>query len=333
MAFGRVFIQELKETVQSRAQRGEALTGILFAMPWFIGLAAFTAFPILFSVVLAFHKWDPYDPINERVFVGFANFRRAFFDDPLVWISMYNTFYYAVFVVPLGLAMSLALAMLLNQKVRGIYIYRTLFYIPTIVGGVATAVLWFYIFNGRFGALNTGIRAINKLIDATYIFAWIELPEPYWLSEPAYAKPALIIMALWGAGGGTMLVFLAGLQGVPRHLYEVAQLDGAGRFRQFWNVTLPMITPTIFFNFIMGMIVAMKVFLQAYVMGGINAKGGVDNSLMFYALYIYKKAFLHFEMGYASALAWILFVIIMTFSLIVIKSSPLWVYYEGERKR
>jgi multiple sugar transport system permease protein len=259
-----------------------------------------------------------------------ANFKRALTEDPLVWKALANTFVYAIFLIPLALCMSLTLALLLNQKIRGISIFRTLFYIPSVVGGVATAVLWMYIFNPVFGPLNGFLRALNKLLDHTGFLAFINLPEPGWLSHPAWAKPALIIMSLWGAGGAGMLIFLAGLQGVPVELYEVAELDGAGRLRRFWNITLPMLTPTIYFNFVMGLIAALQMFMQAFIMAG--DRGGYDYSLLFYVLYLYRKAFIEYEMGYASALAWILFAIILALTLAVVRSSALWVYYEGERR-
>ena len=174
------------------------------------------------------------------------------------------------------------------------------------------------------------IGYVNQFLDWTRVLAFINLPQPGWLADPAWSKPALIIMALWGAGGAGMLIFLAGLQGVPTQLYEAADIDGAGRWRKFWNVTIPMLTPTIYFNFIMGLIGAFQVFMQAYVMTA--GKGGENNSLLFFVLYLYQKAFVQYQMGYASALAWILFVLTLLMTLAVIKSSAFWVYYEGERK-
>ena len=322
--------EEMVHMLKSRMARGEALYGILFASPWLLGLCIFTLFPICRSVLLSFCEWDPYDPIVNRTFVGLANYKRAFFEDSNVWIALRNTFTYAMFSVPLGITTSLSLALLLNQKIRGITIFRTVFYIPSIVSGVATAILWMYIFNPVFGPLNSGIRYVNHLLEMSYVFAFIHFPEPSWLADPNWAKPALILMSLWGAGGAGMLIFLAGLQGVPDELYEVADLDGASRLRKFWHVTLPMLTPTIYFNFIMGIIGSLQVFMQAYVMtpGG---SGGPDKSLLFYVLYLYHKAFVEYDMGYACALAWILFVIILTFTMAVVKSSAVWVYYEGEK--
>ncbi|MCP4646056.1 MAG: extracellular solute-binding protein [bacterium] len=330
-------LEEARHMLGSKMARQEAFEGLAFAAPWLIGLCLLTAFPIVFSIVLSFCEWDPYQPISNMEFVGLENFQRAFSADEVtggwgdVGIALYNTFYYAIFLVPLGLCLSLGLALLLNQKVRGITIFRTTFYLPSIISGVATVVLWMYIFNPVFGPLNATIRFINNTLDYTYILSFINLPEPMWLGDPAWSKNAVIIMGLWGAGGAGMLIFLAGLQGVPDQLYEVAELDGAGRFRKFWNVTLPMLTPTIYFNLIMGTIGALKVFMQAFIMT--RGTGGVGKSLLFYVLYLYKKAFQEFEMGYASALAWILFVIILSLTMLVIKSSAVWVYYEGERKR
>lgn len=327
-------LREAAHMFRSKMLRLEACEGLLFASPWLCGFCVFTAFPIVFSIVLSFSEWDPYLPIAQMKFIGLDNFRRAFSadnvtGDPLVRKALYNTFSYAIVVVPLVLSTSLGLALLLNQRIRGITIFRTTFYLPSIVSGVATTILWMYIFNPLFGPLNAGIRALNRLLDQTDLLAFVNLPEPEWLNSPVWAKPSLVLMSLWGAGGGGMLIFLAGLQGVPDHLYEVADLDGAGRLRKFWNITLPMLTPTIYFNFVMGLIGALQVFMQAFIMT--NGTGGVDNSLLFHVLHLYKKGFIEYEMGYAASLAWILFVIILTLTLLVIKSSALWVYYEGEQ--
>jgi len=308
--------------------RQEAFYGVLFAAPWLLGFLVFTLWPIAFSIVLSFSDWDPYDPVRHIRLTGPENFIRAFTKDEIVWKALYNTFFYALFAVPLGLMTSLGLALLLNQKVRGVALFRTLFYIPSVVGGVATSILWLYIFNPLTGPLNGFIRVLNGFFDWTRVLGAIDLPEPLWLSDPPYMKPALIMMHLWGAGGAGMLIFLAGLQGVPEQLYEVAELDGAGRWRKFRNVTLPMITPVILFNLIMGLIGALQVFMQAFVLT--NGNGGTDGALMFYVLYLYQKAFLEYDMGYASALAWILFVIILSLTLLVLKTGNRWTYYEGE---
>lgn len=329
-------VAEFQTVIRSRLARREAAWGVVFALPWISGFLIFMAYPIIFSIILSFCKWDPYSTVDQASWIGLDNYRQAF-ADPLMWKSLYNTFFYAIFAVPIALFGSLFLAMLLNTNVPGIRFFRTIFYLPSVVSGVATAILWIYIFNPTFGPLNSLIRSVNDLFDLIgsggALLAWvaaINLPEPAWLDDPDWAKPAIILMQLWGTGGASMLIFLAGLQGIPDHLYEAADLDGAGRMRKMWNITVPMLTPTIFFNLIMGMIGALKVFMQAYVMAGED--GGVDNALLFYVLYIYKKGFIEFEMGYASALAWILFAITMTMTLLVVRSSAVWVYYEGEKR-
>ncbi len=322
-------LADLRAMKHSRMRRIEALWGILFASPWMMGFCLFLAFPIVFSLVLSFSAWDPYDPVEHRVFIGLDNYMRALTDDHYVWFALRKTFTYAAIAVPVNLGGALALAMLLNQKVRGIRAFRTIFYIPNVVGGVATAIMWLFIFNPVFGPVNSVLRRLNVWIDATPLAA-LNLPEPNWFNDPDWAIPSLIIMMLWATGGGAMIIFLAGLQGIPQHLYEAAELDGAGRWRQFLNVTLPMLTPTIFFNLIMGIIGALQVFMQAFVLVGQD--GGFDNQLLFFVLYLYRKAFIDYEFGYAAALAWILFAIILAFTLLIIRSSALWVYYEGERQ-
>lgn len=322
-------LDDLRLMITSTKRRKEALWGVLFASPWMCGFCLFLAFPIVFSMVLSFSAWDPYDPIDQRTFIGLDNYVRALMQDPLVWVALRKTFTYAFVAVPVTLCCALGLAILLNQGVRGIRIFRTIFYIPNVVGGVATAIMWLYIFNPVFGPLNGGLARLNRLLDMTPL-AFINLPEPQWLTDPRWAMPSLFIMMLWATGGGAMIIFLAGLQGVPHHLYEAAELDGAGRWRKFWNVTLPMLSPTIFFNLIMGMIGALQVFMQAFVLLGRD--GGEENQLLFFVLYLYRKAFFDYEFGYAAALAWILFAIILAFTLLVIRSSALWVYYEGEQR-
>lgn len=333
IAWGRRNVQlreDLRMLRHSKMRRAEALHGLVFALPWLLGFVCFLAFPIGFSLVLSFSHWDPYDPISHRSFVGFDNYIKALTADPLVWHSLRKTFLYAFIAVPLTLAGSLGLALLLNQRLRGIGVFRTVFYLPNVVGGVATAVMWTYIFNPVFGPINGLLRAFNRAVDGTP-FALLQLPDPRWLQDPDWAMPALILMMLWGTGGAGMLVFLAGLQGVPRDLYEAADLDGAGRLRKFWSITLPMLTPTIYFNLVLGLIGGLQVFMQAYILVG--REGGPGRQLLFYVLYLYNRAFIEYDFGYAAALAWILFAIILAFTLLVIRSSAFWVYYEGDRGR
>ncbi|NIA14024.1 MAG: ABC transporter permease subunit [Nitrospiraceae bacterium] len=326
-------------SAQARHRCRVQLQGYLFIAPWLLGFFAFVAGPMLFSVLLGFYQWNGITPFDasHASFVGLDNYGRMFRHDPLFWKSLWNTLYYAGFSVPLGICVSLLLAVLLNVKVRGIAFFRTAYYIPHVVGGVATIMMWSWVFNPDFGGLNlilhkTGIVALGQwAIDTvpgvkTFLdnhnIAW----PPLWLADAFWAKPAIIIMSIWGAGAG-MLIYLAGLNAIPKHLYEVAEIDGAGRVRQFFAITIPMLTPTIFFHLVMNIIGSFQVFSQAYLMTG----GGPDNATLFYVLYLYQKAFQHFEMGYASALAWVLFAIIMMLTLLVIRSSRLWVYYEGEK--
>jgi multiple sugar transport system permease protein len=240
-------------------------------------------------------------------------------DDPLFWKSLANTAFYAFLSVPLTTLAALGLALLLNRPLRGITLFRTVFYLPSILSGVATAFVWMWLFNPSFGMVNLAIRHVGELLH-------VGLPEPGWLMEEAWAKPVFIIMSLWGVGNA-MLIYLAGLQGMPTHLYEAAELDGATAWAQFRHVTLPALTPTIFFNLVMSIIGSFQIFTSAYVM----TNGGPNNATLFYVLYLYRKAFEQFQMGYASALAWILFLIVLAMTLLVIRSSSLWVYYEGER--
>lgn len=320
----------------------ENVQGYLFAAPWFLGFFGFLLAPMVFSVVLSLYEWNGITAFNQdnATFVGLGNFSKAY-EDRLFWIALYNTAYYAGISVPLSICTSLFLATLLNARVRGISVFRTIFYLPSVLAGVATIMMWTWLFNPDFGGINfmldkTGIIALGRWLLDTIppLKAWADKHDmtwpPMWFGSEFWAKPALITMSLWSVGG-SMLIYLAGLQGVPKHLYEVAELDGAGRVRQWFSITLPMLTPTIFFNLIMSIIGSFQVFTQAFLMT--NGQGGPNNATLFYVLYLYRKAFQHFEMGYASALAWVLFGVIMALTLVVLKSSKVWVYYEGEAKR
>ncbi|MBN1348296.1 sugar ABC transporter permease [candidate division KSB1 bacterium] len=307
----------MKRQKKRTLNRVENFYGYLFVSPWIVGFLFLTLGPMLFSLALSFSDWNAHESLNAHAFVGFDNYKELLSKDPLFWKALFNTSYYVIFSVPIGIIFALLLALLLNQKIKGIYVFRTIFYIPSLVAGVATAILWRWMFNPDFGVINSVLKMGG-------------IKGPAWLQDPVWAKPALIIMSLWGVGG-TMLVFLAGLQNIPGHLYEVAKIDGASRWRQFWHVTIPMLTPTIFFTLIMGIIGCFQIFTSVYIMSPDSA-GGTKNSLLFYVLYLYRKGFVEFEMGYASALAWILFIIILTLTLFVFRSSALWVYYEGEKK-
>lgn len=310
---------------RSHISRREAREGWLFAAPWIAGFLLFTAGPMLASILLSFTRWDGITPIAQLQWVGADNYREIFAQDERFWKSLGNTFKYVIGAVPLGTVVALSVALLLNQNVRGIPLFRTMFYLPSVVSGVATAMLWMWLFNPSFGLVNWAIRSVsNTLTGVTGVS--IRLPEPGWLTSEQWVIPAFVIMSVWGVGNA-MLIYLAGLQGVPQHLYEAAEIDGASVASRFRHVTLPILSPTIFFNLVMAVIGTFQTFTSAYIM----TQGGPNEASLYYVLYLYRKAFEQFQMGYASALAWILFVIILAFTLLVIKSSPLWVYYEGER--
>lgn len=288
--------------------------GYLFILPWFLGLLIFTLGPMLFSLVLSFSKWDIITGIGSIEFVGLDNFK-AIFHDELFYQSLKVTFIFALVSVPLYQIASILIALLLNMRTRGMKLFRLIYFMPSVIPAVAVSMMWIMIFNPEYGILNR-------------VLGWFGIEGPAWLQDPSYALGALIVMGMWGVGN-TIIIYLSGLQGVPEELYEAAQLDGAGPLRRFTSVTVPMISPTIFFNLIMGIIGGFQYFTQAFVM----TNGGPLNSTLFYNLYLYNKAFVSFEMGYASALSWILFAIILIFTLIVIRSSSMWVYYNGDDER
>jgi multiple sugar transport system permease protein len=287
----------------------EAVSFYLFISPYLLGLLILTLGAVLFSLGMSLTDWR----LGREVsFIGIANFVRALQDDPVFWQSLRVTAFYSFVAVPLNLTVGLAVAILLNQKVRGLTLFRTIFYLPSLVGGVAMAMLWVWIFNPEFGLLN-------------WLLSLIGLRGPEWIFSPEWALPAFILMNLWTIGSG-MLINLAGLQAIPTHLYEAAEIDGAGSWGRFRHVTIPMMSPVIFFNLVLGIIASFQIFTQAYVM----TNGGPANATLFYVLHLYRNAFEYLNMGYASALAWILFVIILFFTLLVFRSSTLWVFYQGE---
>lgn len=290
----------------SSMARKEAVAGYLFASPWFIGIILFTLYPIAASIKYSFMD---YNILQTPQWVGLSNYINLFQDD-LFWKSLYNTFYYVVFSVPLSIFIGLAIALLLNKDLKGIAVYRTLYYMPSIVPLVAGSILWAWIFNPNFGILTNLVEAFG-------------LSAPGWLSDPAWAKPSLILMSLWGAGGG-MIIYLAGLKNIPKVYYEAAELDGAGILRKFTTITLPMLSPTLLFQLIMGIIGSFQVFTQAFIMTG----GGPNDSTMFYVFYLFNNAFRFWKMGYASALAWVLFAIIMFFTWLNFRISRHWVFYD-----
>lgn len=283
-------------------------SGWFFISPWLIGFVLFMAVPFIASLYLSFCS---YDIISPPKWVGLANYRELFTEDPLFWKALYNTFFYAVFAVPLGIVAGVALALLLNVELKGVAIYRTMFFIPSIVPLVASSILWIWLFNPQIGLINSMLE-------------WFGIIGPTWLSSTDWSKPALILMSLWSVGG-SMVIYLAGLKNVPAELYEASVIDGCGIWDRTRHITLPLITPVIFFNLMMGLIGAFQYFTQAYIM----TMGGPEDSTLFYGLYLFQRAWSYLDMGYASAMAWILFVIILGFALAVFKSHTKWVHYDN----
>lgn len=288
------------------------IAGFLFIAPWLIHFLVLIAFAMLFSLGLSFTETDL---LSGFKIVGFQNFVRMW-NDPLFWKAFGVTAYYTFALVPTSIIISLIIALMMNQKIRGIGVWRTLFYLPSIVQGVAVAVLWGFVLNPRFGLINAALKML------------FGIEGPRWLFSEDWAVPGLIIMGLWGAGGA-MLLYLAGLQGIPTALYEAAEIDGANSWHRFWAITIPMLTPTIYFNLLINIIASFQVFTQSYVM----TQGGPNNATLTQVLYIYRKGFLDFQFGYASALAWALFLVILVFTIFVVRSSETWVHYEGELKK
>ncbi len=313
----------LSVTRRSRMARREALAGYAMVAPWLLGFLVFTAGPIVASALLAF---TDYDVLHAPRAVGLGNFKTLVTDDrELMGKALGNALYLSLYGIPLGMVTGLAIALLLNQKVRGMHWYRTAFYIPSIVPAIASAVLWSWLLAGD---PNKGL--LNALWKQT-LTPWFGLLPPGWFGVAEWAKPGLIFQGLWGAGGG-MILWLAGLQGISPTLYEAAEIDGAGRWQKFKNVTLPMLSPYLFFNLIMGTIGALQEFDRVYVLSGGEGGTGPLDSMLVPVLYLFNNAFRYFKMGYASAIAWILFIIILILTLIQWRMQKYWVHYEVDKK-
>ncbi|WP_274649255.1 carbohydrate ABC transporter permease [Paenibacillus humicola] len=281
--------------------------GILFALPPILGLCIFTVGPVIASFFISMTDWTIG---SSWTFTGMDNYKTIFTEDPLFAKSLFATVYYSIGSIPLGLLLAFLVAFLLNQKVRGLSVFRTIYYLPAIVPSLANTMLWIWIFNPDFGLLNAVLKAAG-------------LPTSQWIYGESTAIPSLILMSTWGIGN-SVIIFLAGLQGVPSHLYEAVEVDGGGAWRKFIHITVPSMTPTIFFNLVLSLIGTFQIFNEAYIM----TQGGPNNATLFYVFYLYRKAFTESKIGYASALAWILFLIIMVLTLVVFKTSSKWVYYE-----
>ncbi len=293
------------------SRQSEALTGILMASPWILGFLIFIVGPMVISLYLSFTRWDLF---TEPRWIGLRNYEQLIFRDAKFLLSLKVTTIYAFVSVPLQVSLGLVLATLLNQKIRLLGFFRTVYYLPSVIGGIAVAVMFRWIFGTQFGLING-------------MLATVGIQGPSWLGDPDLVLVSFVLMSMWGAGS-SMLIYLGALQGIPTELYEAADVDGAGTLAKFFRVTVPMMTPVIFFNMVMGIITALQEFVLPFIM----TRGGPANSSTFLVLYLYRNAFELFKMGYASAIAWIIFIYIMVLTIFIIRSSSMWVYYEGSLK-
>ncbi len=304
---GRIAVPARRPRLSIQAR--EALDCYIFIAPAVLGLLIFYLGPMIASFVLSF---TDYDLLTAPEWVGTQNYRDLW-NDELFWTSVRVTAIYSFVSVPLVLALALVLAVLLNQRFPGVTLFRSIYYLPTVMSGVAVAMLWSWIFNADFGLLNLALDKAG-------------IRGPGWLIDDRWALPALILTSLWTAGG-SMLIFLAGLQTIPEDLYEAAELDGAGRWSRFRTVTVPLISHVTFFNLVLGLIGALQVFTEAWVM----TQGGPNNATLLLSVHLYRNAFEYLKMGYASAIAWVMFMIVLVLTLFVFRSAPLWVHYQAER--
>lgn len=287
----------------------ENLVGYLFISPWLIGFLVFTLYPFCRSFYLSLTR---YNIIQEPKFIGLSNYKMMLFDDDLFWKSLWVTIRYALVSVPVVLVVGVALALLLNINVKGMAVFRTIFYLPSIVPAVATTSIFMWILNPQVGLVNR-------------ILASFGIQGPVWLNDPHWTLWSLVLMAIWGAGG-SMVIYLAGLKDIPQYLYEAATLDGASVFKKTKMITLPMLSPVIFFNLVMGVINTFQLFTQVFMIS--DGRGGPEDSMLFYALYIFQRSWKYLDLGYGSAMAWVLFVIIVAITTVIFRSQNRWVRYE-----
>ena len=290
----------------------EKLTPYLFISPWLIGFFAFTAGPLALSLVMSFYDWPV---IGKSTFIGFGNYIRMFTEDPQFWDSLGLTLKFALIFVPLNMIIALVLAMLIATNVKGSNLFRVIFYIPSVVSGVAVAIIWGWILDSNNGILN-------------YILSLVGIDGPLWLQDPKWAIVAIVIASAWGVGN-MMLIFYTDIKSIPSSYYEAAVIDGATPLQQFIKITIPIITPTILFNLVTSTISALQQLTLVILLTG----GGPMKSTFFYGLFVYENAFKHHRLGYASANAWVMFLLIMVITAVIFKSSSAWVFYENEVKK
>jgi multiple sugar transport system permease protein len=293
-----------------RPRQKEAIAFYLFIMPWLLGFIIFTFGPMIVSAFFSFTKFSVMSPPE---WIGTTNYIKMT-QAPLFWKSMGNTLFMVAIDLPLGLVASLSVAVLLNQKLRGVNVFRAIFYLPVLIPTIANILLWVWIFDKDSGILNVILKLFG-------------LPGQPWLTDQLWSKPSLIFMNLWSIGGA-MLIYLAGLKGIPIEQHEAAKIDGASAWQAFWKITIPLLSPTILFQLVIGVIYEFQIFASGYILGG-----GPNFSTTFYALELFNNAFRYLKMGYASAMAWVLFAVTLIITLLVFRSTPYWVHYEAERSR
>lgn len=291
-------------------QARNTINGLIFAAPWLLGITMFWIYPILAS---AYYSFTKFNAVQNPQWIGVANYVQLFTRDPDFWLAVYNTFYFAVVSIPLAILLSFGLAMMLNAKIRFQVVYRTIYFLPTLVPEVALALVWVYLFTPGTGIINVP-------------FDWLGIRGPCWLTCPEWSRPTIVLLALWIIGQQVVL-YLAGLQDVPQDLYDAADVDGANLWHKFRNVTVPMMTPVVFFHLVTSVIGALQFFTVPFIMTG--GTGFPAGTTLFYSIYLYKNAFQYFNMGYASAMAWLLFVVTLVITLVIFRSSRLWVFYAG----
>lgn len=319
----------------TRAERKRQILGLVFTGPWILGFLVFALYPVIASFYYSLCDYNVFDP---PAFNGGRNYVELVREDKLFWRSLWNTGYFMFFAIPTTMLTALVLAMLLNLKVRGQAFYRTVFFLPSIVPVVASTVLWLWILNPRYGVANKILGPMSPYLQIGWdalrdkLISWgvenvpaLRFP-PGWLTNEYWSKPGLILMSVWGVGNN-MILYLAGLQEVPKELYEAAEIDGASAWKRTWHITLPMISPILFFTLVMGMIGTFQYFTQAFIMT--DGGGGPNDSTLFYAMYLFNNAFIYFKMGYASAMAWILFVLIVICTALTFRLTRGRVYYAG----
>jgi multiple sugar transport system permease protein len=303
----------MEEAGMTKLEKRNIRNGLLFCLPWIVGFLVLQAYPIFYSFYLSTTE---YSGVGRMVFIGLENFKELLFRDENFFKSAYNTMYYTVLAVPVGVVTAISLALAMNQKVKEVAVYRAILYLPSILPGFALVYVWILFTNPGFGLLNQ-------------LFIFLKLPVINWIGDRHFTKPSLVILAQYGAGS-MGLIFLAALRAIPRDLYESAEIDGAGAFRKFFRITLPMLTPIILYNIIIGVSGGLQVFIQAYLMTESSRPAGPDNSLLFYVLYVYKNAFQYTRMGYAAALSIFLFFVSIIIALGIFKWGRSWVHYETQ---